>query len=102
MTMQREKNLRLTFWGKWKRMITFLIAFDLAMKQLFMCLESLTNITQEFGEVKIHMLLGNFSVAAQRLMCGADFCVTKLLGHFSFSKRPVSYTHLTLPTIYSV
>ena len=79
MTKQSEKNLRLTFWGKWKRMITFLIAFVLAMKQLFMCLESLTNITQEFGEVKIHMLQGNFSVTAQRLMCGADFCVTKLL-----------------------
>ena len=60
-------------------MVTFLTTFALVMKQLFMCLESLTNIMQEFKELKIHTLLGNLNVTAQRLMCGPDFCVTKLL-----------------------
>ena len=68
-------------------MVTFLTAFALVIKQLFMCLESLTNIMQEFGELKTHTLLGKLNVTAQRLMCGADFYVTKLLDHFSLMKR---------------
>ena len=68
-------------------MVIFLTAFALVMKQLFMCLESLTNIMQEFGELKTHTLLRKLNVTAQRLMCGADFCVTKLLNHFSLMKR---------------
>ena len=80
-------NLPLTFWKKSKRMVTFLTAFALVMKQLFTCLEGLSNIMQEFGELKTHTLLGKLNMTSQRLMCGADFCVTKLLDHFSLMKR---------------
>ena len=71
-------------------MVTFLIIFALVMKQLFMCLESLTNIMQEFGQLKTHTLLGRLNVTAQRLMCGADFCVTKLLDHFFFDEKAIT------------
>ena len=85
MTNRSEKILLLTFWKEWKRMVTFLTAFALVMKQLFMCLESLTNIMQEFGELKTHTLLWKSNVTVQRLMCGEDFCVAKLLDHFSLN-----------------
>ena len=87
MTNQSEKNLLLTLWKKWKRIVTFSTAFALTMKQLFMCLESLTNIMQEFGKVKIYISLKKSNVKAQRLICGADFCVAKLLDYFSIRKK---------------
>ena len=46
-------------------MVTFLTAFTLVMKQLFMCLKSVTNIMQEFGELKTHTLLEKLNMTAK-------------------------------------
>ena len=78
-------------------MVNFLTAFALVMKQLFICVESLTNIMQEFGKLKTHPLLGKLNVTAQRLMCGVE----KVIGPFFFDEKTITaniylYTRLTL------
>ena len=89
MTKQSEKNLRLTFWGKWKRMITFLIAFVLAMKQLFVCLESLTNNARIWGsenpQVTRELQRDSGKV---NVWCG--LLCNKVIGPFFFQQKTIT------------
>ena len=42
------------------------------------------------------------AIVEHRLLPGTKLAEQKLADHFGVSRTPVSYTHLTLPTIYSV
>ena len=81
----KRKKYAVKILEKIEENVTFLTAFALTIKQLFMYLQSSTNIMSEFGEVKIHTFSGKLSVIARR-WCGLLWCGL-LLQHFSFMKR---------------
>ena len=70
----KRKEFAVNILGKMEEDDHFLNRICFSDEATFHVPGKLNKVTQEFGE-------------AQRLMCGADFCVTKLLDHFSFSKR---------------
>ena len=83
-------------------MLTYLTAFALVTKQLFMRLESLTNIMQEFGELKIYTREIERDSPKVNVLCG--LLCNKVIGPFFFDEKTVTadiylYTRLTSYTL---